>query len=343
MIGLCLVSRNSRIQKGPTVKKPDPKAIRKKAKAHREQAEREYATSEYPRYGRAVHQSTAAAIDRLADVVEENEDAGQDADNPYERRKAERVARLQIRAAKLDVESHDAACQAHAATGRIPLGQPILVGHHSEAGHRAALRRSDRAMRKAVDTDKKAKRVAARAQAAESRTDIDSDDPNACDKLQQRINELERQRELMKKINAEYRRAKGDLEKCPSLSDEQRRRLAADREGDWRGDRWRPFVDYQLSNLGANIRRLKDRLKKLSAMPADSDEYEIGPITVTIDPDAGRIYISTPGKNEDATKILRGRGWVWARSVGCWSRKLTPNAVVAARHVAERAAKVYAD
>ena len=38
----------------------------------------------------------------------------------------------------------------------IPFGQPILVGHHSERTHRAALKRSDQAMRKSVDEMHKA-------------------------------------------------------------------------------------------------------------------------------------------------------------------------------------------
>lgn len=38
----------------------------------------------------------------------------------------------------------------------IPMGQPILVGHHSERRHRNDLERSDNAMRKSLEEDKKA-------------------------------------------------------------------------------------------------------------------------------------------------------------------------------------------
>jgi hypothetical protein len=38
----------------------------------------------------------------------------------------------------------------------IPFGQPILVGHHSEGMHRAAIRRSDQAMGKSVEESNKA-------------------------------------------------------------------------------------------------------------------------------------------------------------------------------------------
>jgi hypothetical protein len=49
----------------------------------------------------------------------------------------------------------------------IPPGQPILVGHHSERGHRRALQRMDGHMRAAVQLTKEAETAAERAAAAE--------------------------------------------------------------------------------------------------------------------------------------------------------------------------------
>lgn len=39
---------------------------------------------------------------------------------------------------------------------RIPVGQPILIGHHSESSHRAAIARSHRRLNKMLELDKKA-------------------------------------------------------------------------------------------------------------------------------------------------------------------------------------------
>ncbi|MGR9587118.1 DUF3560 domain-containing protein [Pandoraea sputorum] len=50
----------------------------------------------------------------------------------------------------------------------IPLGQPILVGHHSEARHRRALERQDTNIRKAIETGKRAESWARRAAGAEA-------------------------------------------------------------------------------------------------------------------------------------------------------------------------------
>lgn len=45
----------------------------------------------------------------------------------------------------------------HDAVSGIPFGQPILVGHHSESRHRAALKRQDTRMRKSIEEDDRAK------------------------------------------------------------------------------------------------------------------------------------------------------------------------------------------
>jgi hypothetical protein len=74
----------------------------------------------------------------------------------------ERSERL---AAKAEAESD----KAHGAVAGIPFGQPILVGHHSERRHRAALKRSDAAMGRAVQAhrDSEATANVARSAAAD--------------------------------------------------------------------------------------------------------------------------------------------------------------------------------
>lgn len=53
--------------------------------------------------------------------------------------------------------SDEAFQKAHDAVANIPFGQPILVGHHSEGAHRAAIKRSGNAMDKSVAEMEKAK------------------------------------------------------------------------------------------------------------------------------------------------------------------------------------------
>lgn len=60
------------------------------------------------------------------------------------------------RAARAAAESTAACNRAVDMLKVIPMGQPILVGHHSERGHRSLLQKSDNAMRKSVELDDKA-------------------------------------------------------------------------------------------------------------------------------------------------------------------------------------------
>ena len=274
----------------------------------------------------------------------------------YDTRKAERIKRLEAKADRLATDADAKSTAAMQSLRQIPPGQPILVGHHSERRHRSHLNRVDSQMRSAIETGKAAERTAERAQAAASRSDIDSDDPNAPAKLAGKVAKLEAQRDRMKAANAAYRKAgKPD----PSQTDAETEAawatfagLIGASEGYVRtlrasmanartyGQGRKPHESYELSNLGARIRTAKQRAEALEAMTAavdrigDATEGEgltFGAVSVEFDETAGRVFITTPGRNEDARKLLRGRGWVWSRRNECWSRKLTPNAVAVAR------------
>ena len=55
-----------------------------------------------------------------------------------------------------------------AAVEHIPLGQPILVGHHSERAHRRALERSNSSMMRSVHESEKAAYYRQKAYAVEN-------------------------------------------------------------------------------------------------------------------------------------------------------------------------------
>jgi len=92
----------------------------------------------------------------------------------------------------------------------IPLGQPILVGHHSEGHHRRDLARIDSGMRRGVENQQLAKHheSAGAGLARQLEHSIYSDDPDAIEQIEARIAENKAKRERMKTINQLYR--KGD-------------------------------------------------------------------------------------------------------------------------------------
>ena len=122
--------------------------------------------------------------------------------NSYEQKQEERRARLEAAADRANERSNAAykrADMSEEATG-IPFGQPVIVGHHSEKRHRAAIKRGDTAMRKSIEESDKAKELRGKA-ASVGTGGISSDDPDAIVKLKEKLAELEQSQSNMKAAN----------------------------------------------------------------------------------------------------------------------------------------------
>lgn len=106
----------------------------------------------------------------------------------------------------------------------LSLGEPIKVGHHSEKRHRKMIDDAWNNMGKSVAASDKAKDYAGRAEtlAEKAEAEINLDEPTSVERLAERVEALEAERAALK--------ASGKYE------------------------------TYQLQNLGANIRRYKERL-----------------------------------------------------------------------------------
>ena len=139
----------------------------------------------------------------------------------------------------------------------IPFGQPILVGHHSERGHRAHINRIDSAMRLAVDNDRQAAEMRSRAANIEAaaKQAIYSDDPDAIERLTEKIAKLETERDAVKQANAEYRKTHRDELRAMTSP--------------YARDRALPYPRYVATNLTGNIGRLRKRLEQLQRPAVD--------------------------------------------------------------------------
>ena len=140
--------------------------------------------------------------------------------NDYEERKQARIDYYREKAEQARQESRQLYRQSSDMLSDIPLGQPILVDHHSARGHRRLLERADQKMGQSVAASEKAEYYEHKAEAAENNSAISSDDPDALDKLKERVAKLKANQAYMKKVNAYYRKHK-TCQGCEGVSEEQ--------------------------------------------------------------------------------------------------------------------------
>ena len=251
----------------------------------------------------------------------------------YEDRKQARIDRYRERAEKARQESQQLSHESISMLEYIPPGQPILVGHHSERGHRKLLERSDRKMEQSITASEKADYYGHKAEAAERNTAISSDDPEALSKLTEKLERLQVAQTRMKQINAYYRK-RGTCQGFHGLSSEQAEELD-DRVRN--GYSWEkaPYPPYALSNNNQEIHRLQGRIKQLTEareLGYQGWEFEGGRVEANGEKNRLQIFfdeIPSPELRQE----LKGHGFHWARSEGAWQRQLTDNAVYSASRI----------
>lgn len=183
------------------------------------------------------------------------------------------------------------------------MGQPILVGHHSERRHRRTLDRSWNALGRAVEAGKLAERHESKAAGIEAQLDrsIFSDDGDAIDKIKERIAANEAKREEMKKINLLYRKA--DVAGLAALKidyEALKTKLAA--AGSYWGSA--PYLPYSLTNLGARIRDDKKRLGEVAYRQKKQAAAEASENGVTITKSGDGAYCSVTFAEKPERAIL---------------------------------------
>jgi hypothetical protein len=267
------------------------------------------------------------------------------APNTYEARQASRKERLLSRAAAARERAQNRFQAAHGAVAGIPMGQPILVGHHSEARHRGAIARADRAMRDGVDASEQAERLE-QAAASVGAGGISSDDPSAAEQIRVKVARLEKTQARDKAINAAIRKAGTDDSKAIAAivaillpeSEQPSERLRELASGFLRPDfAGRVGVPaYVLQNRNAEIRRLRERLEGLEARAADkTSEREIGSVRIEDNVEENRIRLFFPTKpGADLISRLKSAGWRWSPTVGAWQRMRGNAATYSAEQIA---------
>jgi Domain of unknown function (DUF3560) len=209
----------------------------------------------------------------------------------------------------------------------IPMGQPILVGHHSEQRDRRFRRRLWDLMGKSVAANDKAKYYEEKAEAIESNQSISSDDPDAIEKLKAKIAEAIARQDFMKAGNKIVKSKKLTIEqKTKQLKAAGHSALIL--QPDFCGRVG--YADYELTNNNANIRRMKQRLEQLEKALINAvdigdteEKYPDLDLIVRHARTINRVQLIFSGKpSVQIRNLLKSHGFRWAPSEGAWQRHL---------------------
>lgn len=222
-------------------------------------------------------------------------------------------------AEKAETRANSLSEQSHKMMSIIPMGQPILIGHHSEKRDRKYRNRAWNKMGKAVEQRDLSAHHVSKAGGLEHQLDksIFSDDNDATEALKARIEENEAKRDRMKKINALYR--KGDAETLTALGfDLEQLREKLKTAYSWCQQ---PYPAYELSNLGQRISGDKKRLefiKKQNETRAQAEATPNGVILKQYGEWCSVTFAEKPDRS--ILNTLRAASFRWG--AGSWSGKL---------------------
>jgi hypothetical protein len=249
----------------------------------------------------------------------------------YQEQQDARKARYQARAERAQVESEVTFDAARDMASAIPLGQPILVGHHSERRDRRYRDRIHNTFGQAVALADKAQHYERKA-GNTGRAGIASNDPQALEKLAAKLVKLEHLQTTMKRANQALKQ--GDEATLAELGFNAEQ-IAELQTPDYSGRLG--FAAYQLQNNGAEIRRIKQRIKELEGL-RNSSPLCFSNSDFSMAVDNGYVTVTfTAGKPTDSVRaVLKKAAFKWSKPRSAWVRKATANAVAEADRVLEQ-------
>jgi uncharacterized small protein (DUF1192 family) len=167
---------------------------------------------------------------------------------------------------------------------------------------------------------------------------IKSDDPNAVEKISEKIALLERRQARCKAINAAHKKFLKDPASLDTAELSDNDKLIVRNYVPAYSWEPHPIAPYSLTSLSAEIRRLKARVPAVQHQQAmkECGAYDIGDVTYV--EDDGRVQLSFPGKPSDVIRSdLKSHGFKWSPTRTAWVRALTESARYHGKRIAERA------
>ena len=163
---------------------------------------------------------------------------------------------------------------------------------------------------------------------------ISASDPQAVEKLTEKMQKCEQLQETMKGVNEHWRRA-GTCQGAPGITDAQAVKMDAritNARHPWERV---PFSDYDLKNNYAEIRRLGKRIEEITRnqeVGFSGWEFNGGRAEANTEMDRLQLFFDEK-PNEQQRAVLKSNGFKWAPSQDAWQRQLTANAIYSAGYI----------
>ena len=233
----------------------------------------------------------------------------------YEAKRVARYERLLAAASCAQTEGNALMEASRQMFDVIPMGQPILIGHHSEGADRRYRARADGKARTGWEMLQRARELKERAERIAANDSISSDDPSAVERLAAKIAELEAASEKMKAANKLTRKGDRDGLLALGYTEKQADKLLTP---DCFGDKG--FAPYQLTSARAEIRRCKARIQELEArQQQETTERTVNGVQIVDNVEDNRLQAFFDGKPSQAVRDwLKQNGFRWTPSLGCW-------------------------
>lgn len=290
----------------------------------------------------------------------------------FEDKQSGKLERFQELAEKKKQQSDKTLDHAKNMSDQIPFGQPILIGHHSEKRDRRFRDKIDKTYQKAFELSKTSKYYEEKAERIENNHNIKSDDPDAIKKLEEKLNEIEKEIEQVKdhnkkcsgfvKLSAFQTRngyvtisnTNGNYKRYASIIDgvltfeskrtpenikkiiENYHKTGKLEQPEIPKDKIK-FDSYVLQNLNGNKTRIKERIEALQSVEKTVDFDEtINNIRFFSDKVENRVKIEFPSiPSEEIRTQLKQNGFHWSPYNKTWQRMLNNSGLYAMDRIKE--------
>ena len=152
-----------------------------------------------------------------------------------------------------------------------------------------------------------------------------------------KLERLIEEQSYKKRVNAYYRKHK-TCKGCDGVTDERAEMLdSMVRDGS--SYEKSPFRRFELTNLNANINRIRKRIEVLKARreaPPEGWEFEGGHVYMNLEENRVQIFFDDIPSEEFRQFLHRNLSFRWSRYHGAWQRQISDTAIWAAHRATDR-------